>query len=419
VTLVAEYSALSDIGLHRRTNEDAVVVTPPLFAVCDGMGGALAGEVASGLAAETLAAGVAGGLPLLAAAEEANAAVFARARADSAHAGMGTTLTAVLLEADTAHFVHVGDSRAYLVRGGELMQVTDDHSMVAEMVRGGRLTEEEAAVHPHRSVLSRALGTEAKVRLDEFAVDLLEGDVLLLCSDGLSGPVPAAGILDALTIRDVDAAAAKLIGEARRLGGPDNITALVLRFEAATARVADTGVSDPEVTEAGVPDLEAADAGVSGLEAADVETRSAQTGSSMDDVLPGGEDDVPGAEAPAALGSEAEEAESLAAPPVVAARPRRRRLLVLAGVLAILCLAGLVGSVIISTVFFVSVDEGRLAVFSGLPVEIGPVPLHVTYRSSARLYSSLSERERAIVDARSLRSRDGATEVGRDLGMWP
>ena len=189
MTLVARIGALSDIGLHRKTNEDAFVTAAPLFAVCDGMGGALAGEVASALAAETLAAGVAAGRPLLESAEAANAAVFAKAESDSGHQGMGTTLTAVRLEDETGHFVHIGDSRGYLLRAAELQQLTDDHSLVGEMMRDGRLTEDEAAVHPHRSVLSRALGTEAEARIDEFEVDLEDGDVLLLCSDGLCGPV--------------------------------------------------------------------------------------------------------------------------------------------------------------------------------------------------------------------------------------
>jgi protein phosphatase len=142
VTLVALPGALTDIGLHRKTNEDAFVVAPPLFAVCDGMGGAQAGEVASTLAAETLAAAVADGRPLLAAAEQANAAVFQRASDDLDHSGMGTTLTALVLAGDTGHFVHIGDSRAYLLRYGELEQLSDDHSLVGEMVRDGRLSED-------------------------------------------------------------------------------------------------------------------------------------------------------------------------------------------------------------------------------------------------------------------------------------
>ncbi|MBE3034485.1 MAG: Stp1/IreP family PP2C-type Ser/Thr phosphatase, partial [Actinobacteria bacterium] len=231
MSLVARPGALTDIGLHRKTNEDTFVVAPPLFAVCDGMGGAQAGEVASGLAAETLAAAVADGRPLLTAAEQANAAVFQRANDDIEHTGMGTTLTAVVLAGDTGHFVHIGDSRAYLLRDGALEQLSDDHSLVGEMVRDGRLSEEEAASHPHRSILSRALGTEPLARIDEFEVDLRAGDVLLLCSDGLSGTVPAEAIRKALGRADPDDAAAKLIAEARKHGGPDNITAVVLRLD--------------------------------------------------------------------------------------------------------------------------------------------------------------------------------------------
>ena len=241
MTLVVHPGALTDIGLHRKTNEDIFVVAPPLFAVCDGMGGAQAGEVASGLAAETLAAAVADGRPLLAAAEQANAAVFQCANDDIDHSGMVTTLTAVVLEGDTGHFAHIGDSRAYLLRDGALEQLSDDHSLVGEMVRDGRLSEEEAASHPHRSILSRALGTEPLARIDEFEVDLRAGDVLLLCSDGLSGAVPAEAISKALGRADPDDAAAKLIAEARKHGGPDNITAVVLRLDEPRA-------ADEEVT---------------------------------------------------------------------------------------------------------------------------------------------------------------------------
>ena len=175
MTLVARHGALTDIGLHRKTNEDAFVVPPPLYAVCDGMGGAQAGEVASSLAAETLAGG--GGrrhARCWRPPRPANAAVFARATADVEHSGMGTTLTAVRARGRRWRASsHIGDSRAYLLRDGELQQLSDDHSLVGEMIREGRLTEEEAAVHPHRSILSRALGTEPQARIDEFEVDLL------------------------------------------------------------------------------------------------------------------------------------------------------------------------------------------------------------------------------------------------------
>ena len=239
MTLVARHGALSDIGLHRKTNEDTFVVRPPLYAVCDGMGGANAGEVASGLAAETLAAEVAKGTPVHAAAEAANAAVYRRAHDNVEQTGMGTTLTAFVLEGSTARFAHIGDSRAYLLRDGALRQVSDDHSLVGEMVRDGRLTEEEAAVHPHRSILSRALGTEPHARIDEFTEEVLPGDVLLLCSDGLSGPVPADAIKLALTRSDPQAAAERLILEARKQGGPDNITAVVVHIDEGPHRVQD------------------------------------------------------------------------------------------------------------------------------------------------------------------------------------
>ena len=127
--------------------------------------------------------------------------------------------------------MHIGDSRAYLLRAGVLEQLSDDHSLVGEMMRDGRLTADEAATHPHRSILSRALGTEPVARIDEFEVDLQDGDVLLLCSDGLSGPVPAEAIRKTLGRADPADAAARLIAEARKNGGPDNITAVVLRLD--------------------------------------------------------------------------------------------------------------------------------------------------------------------------------------------
>ena len=279
MTLVARSGALTDIGLHRKTNEDTFIVAPPLFAVCDGMGGAQAGEVASGLAAETLAAAVADGRPLLAAAEEANAAVFRRATGDSDHTGMGTTLTAVVLGGDVGRFVHIGDSRAYLLRGDVLEQLSDDHSLVGEMLRDGRLTEEEAASHPHRSILSRALGTEALARIDEFEVDLRAGDVLLLCSDGLSGVVRAEVIKKMLGRADPGDAAARLIAEARKNGGPDNITAVVLRLDESLP-------GDEEVTLV-VPAGLAATVVLAAPVAAEAETAAGESGAQQADAADG------------------------------------------------------------------------------------------------------------------------------------
>jgi protein phosphatase len=423
VTLVARIGALSDIGLHRKTNEDAFVTAAPLFAVCDGMGGALAGEVASALAAETLAAGVAGGRPLLESAEAANAAVFAKAESDSGHQGMGTTLTAVRLEGETGHFVHIGDSRGYLLRAGELRQLTDDHSLVGEMMRDGRLTEEEAAVHPHRSVLSRALGTEAQVRIDEFEVDLENGDVLLLCSDGLSGVVPSAGIRKALGRDDPQDAAKRLIAEARRHGAPDNITAVVIGLDDAPAAdeaagEATTAVLDPDMEQTAVlpaveattavlpvPDGEGAVAGVAGeTEVAAVENApvSAETVG------------APAESVPAAAGALADPAGDQAAK-----RRKGRRLGLVTVVLALVLLVGAAGAFTTSTVFFVGVDGGRLVVYSGVPVRIGDHRINPVYRKSIRTYDTLSAEQKALVDAQTIHDRDGVMALAAALGMWP
>jgi len=380
VTLVVHPGALTDIGLHRKTNEDTFVVAPPLFAVCDGMGGAQAGEVASGLAAETLAAAVADGRPLLAAAEQANAAVFQCANDDIDHSGMGTTLTAVVLAGDTGHFAHIGDSRAYLLRGGALEQLSDDHSLVGEMVRDGRLSEEEAASHPHRSILSRALGTEPLARIDEFEVDLRAGDVLLLCSDGLSGAVPAEAISKALGRADPDDAAAKLIAEARKHGGPDNITAVVLRLDEPRA-------ADEEVT-LGVPADEAATV----VLAAPVAPPAPPDPESAADAPP----------APAA--------------PSRGSRPRLGRLAV---VLALLVVVAFAGVLTVSTVFYVGVDDGRLAIYSGLPAAFGPLQLHAVYRRSSLPYESLGPAGRRLVDEQGLHTRSSAMALAETLGMWP
>jgi len=405
VTLVARHGALTDIGLHRKTNEDTFVVQAPLYAVCDGMGGANAGEVASGLAAETLAAEVARGTPLHAAAEAANAAVFQRAHDNVEHTGMGTTLTAFVLEGGTARFAHIGDSRAYLLRDGELRQVSDDHSLVGEMVRDGRLTEEEAAVHPHRSILSRALGTEPQARIDEFTEDLLPGDVLLLCSDGLSGPVGADAIRVALTRSDPQQAAERLILEARRQGGPDNITAVVVRVDEGPH-----GAEEDETTLVRPADPEADEAtGELPFVVASAEPDDAEA-------------EIDAADALAALRAEQGGDGGAADPVAQAARRRRRsvrRLGIVAGLLVVLVVALAAGAFFLSTVFFVGVDGGTLAIYSGVPGKIGPIPLHAVYRRSVVDYGTLSPAARALVDEQQLRDRESALSLSKMLGMWP
>ena len=220
----------TDIGRVRQGNEDCYLAESPLFAVADGMGGHRGGEVASHLALDTVEAMHLRGEGTLAdQVREANRAVFQRSGEDRKVAGMGTTLTAALVDGDGLHLAHVGDSRAYLLRGGSLRQLTDDHTLVNRMVKAGEITRAEAEVHPHRNVVTRALGTEPEIPVDEQSVALLEGDRILLCSDGLTGMVTEDQIQAILeTTDEPQQAADRLIRAANRAGGIDNITAVVL-----------------------------------------------------------------------------------------------------------------------------------------------------------------------------------------------
>ena len=234
--IVGRAAGQTDTGRRRRQNEDAFVCEPPLFAVADGMGGAQAGELASRLAAAAIEEGARATLGEEGVAHvvrTANARIFEHSVRDPTAAGMGTTATVALVDehAETATLAHVGDSRAYRYRDGVLEQLTTDHSLVGELVRSGRLTEAEAAVHPHRSVITRALGTEADVEVDTLTVELRAGDLLLLCSDGLSAMVSGDEIVRLLeaTAADPHEAADALIDAANRAGGEDNVT--VVLFE--------------------------------------------------------------------------------------------------------------------------------------------------------------------------------------------
>jgi PPM family protein phosphatase len=222
----------TDKGRVREGNEDGYVVNDRLglFAVADGMGGHVAGEVASATALEALRAAVHSGAPVREAIASANDAVIEKAATDDALRGMGTTMTAGTLAAGNTFLVgHVGDSRAYLLRDGDLSQVTEDHSLVEEMVRNGELTPEQAEVHPRRSIITRALGIESGVQVDLYTLDLREGDRVLLCSDGLTGMVRTDDIAGILRREpDPQKAANQLVEAANAAGGEDNITALVV-----------------------------------------------------------------------------------------------------------------------------------------------------------------------------------------------
>jgi PPM family protein phosphatase len=251
---VGAYAVASDTGRRRRRNEDNYVVAPPLFAVADGMGGAQAGEVASRLAASALEGEGSDGLQGLeridALIQEANRRIYDRASTDPAASGMGTTMTVALVEGMTVALGHVGDSRAYLVRGEQMEQLTDDHSLVNELLKSGRLSEEEAHAHPQRSVITRAVGTDPDVDVDGFSIEAEEGDVFLLCSDGLTDMVEDEEILELVHEHrdDLEKAVKALVSAANRGGGEDNITAVAFRISADGPVSPEDTVAMPAIT---------------------------------------------------------------------------------------------------------------------------------------------------------------------------
>ena len=269
---------LTDTGRRRVRNEDAYVFEPPLFAIADGMGGARAGEVAAGLAAAALKDGrgaVSDEASLEARIAEANRQVWERSVADPRTAGMGTTVTVAFVDQPASRIVfgHVGDSRAYRLRGNELEQVTTDHSLVAELVESGVLTPDEAERHPQRSAITRAVGTERAIEADVFSLPGEVGDLFLLCSDGLTDMLSEAEIAGALVAadRDPEAAARALVDAANAHGGEDNIT--VVLFELVEGAPEDAAASADRTED--VPSAE------TGEPAEDVRTHGAGPGGQL------------------------------------------------------------------------------------------------------------------------------------------
>jgi len=366
MTVVVAAAGLSDAGRRRRHNEDAFVCEPPLFAIADGMGGAQAGELASRLAAASVGRSDAGGLSgrdrVVALIEEANRSVYERAADDEAVSGMGTTMTIALVEEDVVWIGHVGDSRAYLVRDGRLEQVTDDHSLVAELVRSGRLTEEEAESHPHRSVITRALGTEPEVEVDAISLKPRAGDIFLLCSDGLTTMVDDDDVLELVEANRarLDDAAQTLIESANRAGGEDNIT--VVLFEVADDPA--NGGADPD------------------LDKRDTEA-----------------DTLHGLEIP------------LIDEPDARAKPRRMRLGAVLAVAGIAVVAlGALGVFGLSRAHFVGAEpDGHVAVYQGVPWDLGfGVRLYRKVYDSPLLTAQLAQRERQALFDHDLETRSAA-----------
>ena len=226
--------AKTDVGRRREVNEDSFLVHEPLFVVADGMGGHVAGDIASSTAIDTIKEqspsasaqdlNTLAGLVL-----SANTRIWEKAQSDSTLRGMGTTCTLLMLDSSKAHFAHVGDSRAYLLRGGTLTQITEDHTLVGRMVKEGRLAAEDAERHPQRSIVTRALGVDSEVEVDLMSVDVADGDRILICSDGLSSMLDFETIATILNDQpDPQMAAEHLVDAANDAGGEDNITVVIV-----------------------------------------------------------------------------------------------------------------------------------------------------------------------------------------------
>ena len=233
--IISEQFHASDLGRQRQGNEDNYFVRAPLFVVADGMGGAQAGEVASEMAVESFDPELPDGSPaetLAAIIQDANRRIHERSRSDEQAAGMGTTCTAAYVGESDVTIAHVGDSRAYLWRDGELTRLTRDHSLVGELVARGKLTEEQAEAHPQRSVITRALGPEAEVQVDVETFGARAGDVYLLCSDGLTSMIHEDGVKPILQgMTGLEQTGRDLIAAANAAGGRDNITVILFRLE--------------------------------------------------------------------------------------------------------------------------------------------------------------------------------------------
>jgi serine/threonine protein phosphatase PrpC len=376
---VAEHWCGTDTGLQRRANEDSLLVRSPLFVVADGMGGAQAGEVASRVAVETFRDGLGDSADpeasLAQRVSQANVRINELSHTNIEHAGMGTTITAAYVGEQEVSVAHVGDSRAYCLRDGELLRLTDDHSLVDELIRQGKLTPEEAEEHPQRSIITRALGPEATVEVDTRSFGARAGDVYLICSDGLTtmlGEAELTGLLLAHTrLRDAGEA---LIAAANEAGGKDNITVILFRLE-----VLDTS-------------------------AAALHLDGQTTMTNMVPVIPR----RPRSAAPAPVSSRA-----------ARARRRLRRMRALLVGLVVLGFLAAGAYLALQSVYFIGTNKrGLVTVFNGLPYQLpGGLNLYTsTYVSGVSASTLTPERRQTLLD-HSLRTETDAGELVRELEL--
>jgi PPM family protein phosphatase len=427
VLRIADHASKTDVGRQRHTNEDNLYDQPPLFAVADGMGGAQAGEVASEMAISEFVAErdaeAAAEQQLEQIALAANRKIWDLAQSDSRHAGMGTTLTAAMVDGQQVAVGHVGDSRLYLYRDGQIERMTRDHSLVEEFVRQGKLTPEQAEKHPQRSVITRALGPENSVEVDTFRIPARDGDVYLLCSDGLSGMVSDDDMAAILSEdKPLDATAARLVEAANDNGGRDNITAVLFRLEddgSGDARTKATTESyDTIAGQEQAPTSEQIEEERRRISDMDTQARSGQAEpADAPEPVPTGVASAvripprasPGTREPAA-----------ASPTRPRPAPRRRgRWLPRAIIAGVLIVAIAIGALVMvsRSVYFVGTnDDGLVTLYRGLPYDL---PLGVQlytkrYVSGVPALSVSAPRRERVLD-HQLRSRDDAADLIKSL----
>ena len=387
-----------------------MLASPPVFVVADGMGGAQAGEVASRIAVDAFAEGLPeDGSPeerLATVALTANRRIYELSRSESERAGMGTTLTAAYLGDNDLAIAHVGDSRAYLFRDGELSRLTQDHSLMAELIRRGKITEEEAADHPQRSIITRALGPEPEVTVDTWTYPVRAGDVILLCSDGLTSMVSEAQIADILRAPGgLDRAAQALIDEANRAGGRDNITVILFRLE----EVGSAQASD-QPTVVGAPAFPSAGAaGSLGPAASAANTTGVAVAPPPRSARP----------APIARSQRPPTGARDAAPPHRRGWRYSKGMAALLAVLIVLFLFGGGGWLASRQLFFIGTNsQGFITIYRGLPYSlIAGVRLYEIYYESGVPASTVAPAERSRLLNHDLRSQINAQNLVNDLEL--
>jgi len=399
----AETIQMTDTGRQRRDNEDAMFARAPVFVVADGMGGAQAGEVASRIAIEAFEQG----LPESGSAEErlatrvheANRRIYELSRTQHERAGMGTTLTAAFVDDSHLAIAHVGDSRAYLFRDGKLKRLTQDHSLVGELVRRGKLTEEQAEEHPQRSIITRALGPEPVVEVDTWSYVVRDRDVLLLCSDGLTSMVSEEKIAEVLASSpSLERAADRLISDANAAGGRDNITVVISRLEEVGEDVA---LDAPTMV---------------GAHAVSVPTSGDPKPSQP---LPTARGATATSSLPAAKVPLARTQGRPAAPPPERHRRFVKPVAALIAVVVVLFLVGGGGYLASRQLYFIGTNsQGIVTIYRGFPYELpGGIRLYETFYTSGVPASQVPADRRSALFNDNLRSQNDAQSVVRALEL--